>query len=200
MSWFVPLSVAFVVIFLAELGDKTQLITISFASKYPRLPVFLGVFLAMSIVTIIGVAVGAVLVSIIPIQTVKVLSGLIFIGFGVWTLISKEEGLDEGEGEIETSKYQEFKKGKVFSTAFLMTALAEFGDKTQLAAIALTAQYGEPLSVYIGAVLAFAVIVGIGVVLGRKISEKVESKWIEMGSGILFIVLGIVFIVEALFF
>ena len=75
MSWYIPLAVAFVTIFLAELGDKTQLITISFASKYPRMPVFLGVFLAMSIVTIIGVVVGAVLVSIIQIRFVKYITG-----------------------------------------------------------------------------------------------------------------------------
>ena len=200
MSWYIALSVAFVAIFLAELGDKTQLITISFASKHPRLPVFFGVSLAMSIITIIGVAVGAVLVSVIPIQMVKVLSGLIFIGFGVWTLISEEEELEEGEGEIISQKNQTPRSGKIFSTAFFMTAIAEFGDKTQLAAIALTAQYGEPVFVYLGAVLAFAAIVGIGVILGKKLSEKVESKWIEIGSGVLFIVLGIVFIVEALFF
>jgi putative Ca2+/H+ antiporter (TMEM165/GDT1 family) len=56
------------------------------------------------------------------------------------------------------------------------------------------------VAVYIGAVAAFALIVGIGVVLGKKISEKVESKWIELGSGALFIILGIIFIVEAVFF
>ena len=198
MSWYIPLAVAFVTIFLAELGDKTQLITISFASKYPRMPVFLGVFLAMSIVTIIGVVVGAVLVSIIPIQVVKVLSGLIFIVFGVWTLVSKEEELEEEEGQIRSNGDQEPRKDKVLSTAFIMTSLAEFGDKTQFAVIALTAQYGAPIFVYIGAVLAFALIVGIGVVLGKKMSEKVSSRWIEIGSGVLFIVIGILFIVEAL--
>lgn len=200
MSWYIPLAVAFATIFLAELGDKTQLITISFASKYPRMPVFFGVFLAMSMITIIGVVVGAVLVSIIPIQAVKILSGLIFIAFGVWTLISKEEELEEDEGQTNSKGNSDPGKEKVFSTAFIMTSLAEFGDKTQLAVIALTAQYGAPIFVYIGAVLAFALIVGIGVVLGKKISEKMESKWIEMGSGALFIVLGIIFIVEAVFF
>lgn len=199
MSWYIPLAVAFVTIFLAELGDKTQLITISFASKYPRMPVFLGVFLAMSVVTIIGVVVGAVLIRLIPIQAVKILSGLIFIVFGVWTLISKEEGLEEGEeGQVNSKGNQEPSSGKVFSTAFILTSLAEFGDKTQFAVIALTAQYGAPIFVYIGAVLAFALIVGIGVVLGKKISEKVSSKWIEIGSGVLFIIIGIMFIVEAL--
>jgi putative Ca2+/H+ antiporter (TMEM165/GDT1 family) len=200
MSWYIPLAVAFVTIFLAELGDKTQLITISFASKYPRMPVFLGVFLAMSVVTIFGVVVGAVLIRFIPIQVVKVLSGLIFIVFGVWTLLSKEEELEEDEGQIRSKGSSEPRKEKVFSTAFIMTSLAEFGDKTQLAVIALTAQYGAPVAVYIGAVAAFALIVGIGVVLGKKISEKVESKWIELGSGALFIILGIIFIVEAVFF
>ena len=200
MSWLIALSVAFLTIFLAELGDKTQLITVSFASKYPRVPVFFGVFLAMSMITIIGVGVGAVLVSVIPLQTVKVLSGLIFVMFGIWTLIAKEGELKGGEREITSSKTHEPKISRVFSTAFIMAALAEFGDKTQLAAIALTAQYGEPVFVYLGAVIAFAVIVAIGVVLGKTLSEKVESKWIEAGSGVLFIVLGVIFILESLLF
>ena len=200
MSWYIPLTVAFVTIFLAELGDKTQLITISLASKYPRMPVFLGVFLAMSIVTIIGVVVGAILFSFIPIQYVKILSGLIFIVFGIWTLIFLEREEEKEEGGEKMGSEEGLVPGneKVLSTAFIMTSLAEFGDKTQFAVIALTAQFGAPILVYIGAVLAFALIVGIGVVLGKKISEKVSSKWIEIGSGVLFIVIGILFIVEAL--
>jgi putative Ca2+/H+ antiporter (TMEM165/GDT1 family) len=192
MNWYIPLAVTFAAIFLAELGDKTQLITISFASKYPHVPVFFGVFLAMSAVTVLGVVVGTILFEFIPILYVKVLSGGIFIIFGIWTLIGKEE--EDEEENIEMGKKS------VFSTTFVMTALAEFGDKTQFAVIALTAQYGAPLLVLIGAVAAFALIVGIGVVVGRKLSEKVSAEWIEKGSGILFIAIGIVFIVEAVLF
>lgn len=192
MSWYIPLTVTFIAIFLAELGDKTQLITISFSSKYPHLPVFLGVILGVSIITLLGVALGTIIFEFIPIFYVKILSGLIFLFFGVWALWKMKE---EQEEDIE----EETKLGKksVFSTTLIMTSLAEFGDKTQFAVIALTAQYGSPVLVFIGAVLAFALIVGIGVVLGKKLAEKISSKWLDFGSALLFIIIGIIFIVEA---
>jgi putative Ca2+/H+ antiporter (TMEM165/GDT1 family) len=194
MSWYIPLVAAFVIIFLAELGDKTQLVTISFASKYPHVPVFWGVFLGMSMVTVLGVLVGTILFEYIPIFYIKILSGAIFIIFGIWTLKEVREA-EEDEDEIK-----EIGKKSVFSTTFIMISIAEFGDKTQFMVIALSAQYGAPILVFLGAILAFALIVGIGVFVGKKLSEKVDIKWIELGSGILFIAIGIIFIIESIFF
>lgn len=191
MDWYIPLFVTFIAVFLAELGDKTQLITISFASKYPHVPVFLGVFLGISMITLLGVMIGTVLFEFIPIFYVKILSGSIFVLFGAWTLFKMNEK------EAEQDETLKSKNKSVFSTTFVMISLAEFGDKTQFAVIALTAQYGLPLVVFIGAILAFALIVGIGVVLGKKLSEKVSSKWIDFGSALLFIIIGIIFIIEA---
>lgn len=194
MTWYIPLAVAFIAVFLAEIGDKTQLVTITFASKYPQIPVFFGVFLGMSMVTVLGVVVGTLLFQFIPIFYVQILSGAIFIIFGIWTL--REALEEEEEEEIETKET----KKSVFSTTFILISIAEFGDKTQFMVIALTAQYGAPILVLIGAILAFALIVGIGVFVGKKLSERISTKWIELGAGTLFIILGIIFIVEALFF
>ena len=193
MSWYIPIVAAFVIIFLAELGDKTQLVTISFASKYPHVPVFWGVFLGISMVTVLGVLVGTILFEYIPIFYIKILSGAIFIIFGIWTL-------KEAREEEEEEKVKEVKNKSVFSTTFILISIAEFGDKTQFMVIALSAQYGAPILVFLGAILAFALIVGIGVILGKKLSEKVSAEWIETGSGILFIVIGIIFIIEPIFF
>ncbi len=195
MTWYIPFVAAFVVIFLAELGDKTQLVTISFASKYPHIPVFFGVFLGMSMVTILGVVVGTILFNVIDVFYVKILSGAIFIIFGIWTLWEARK--QEEEKDREKS---EVKNKKVFSTTFIMISIAEFGDKTQFMVIALTAQYSAPILVFLGAILAFALIVGIGVILGKKLSEKVSSKWIDIGSALLFIIIGIIFIIEAILF
>jgi len=193
MTWYIPFAVTFIVIFLAELGDKTQLITISLSSKHPHIPVFLGVFVGIGVITIIGVILGTIIFEFIPIFYVKILSGLIFVLFGIWTfLIIKKK---EKEGKIKEK--ESAKEKNVFTIAFLMTTLAEFGDKTQFAVIALTAQYKAPVFVYIGALLAFALIIGIGVFLGKKISEKVTSKWIDFGSALLFFIIGIIFILEA---
>jgi putative Ca2+/H+ antiporter (TMEM165/GDT1 family) len=195
MTWYIPLAAAFVVIFLAELGDKTQLVTISFASRYPHVPVFFGVFLGMSMVTVLGVVVGTILFKVIDVFYVKMLSGAIFIIFGIWTLWETKK-----PKEKKDKKESEVKKKSVFSTTFIMISIAEFGDKTQFMVIALTAQYGAPILVFLGAILAFALIVGIGVAVGMKLSEKGSTKWIELGSGILFIVIGILFILEPIIF
>lgn len=193
MSWYIPLTAAFVIIFIAELGDKTQLVTISFASKYPHVPVFFGVFLGLCLVTALGVLVGTILFEFIPILYIKILSGTIFILFGIWAI---KEAREEGEED----KVKEINKKSVFSTSFILISIAELGDKTQFMVIALTAQYGEPIMVFLGAILAFALIVGIGIIVGKKLSEKVDTKWIELGSGVLFIVIGILFILEPLIF
>jgi putative Ca2+/H+ antiporter (TMEM165/GDT1 family) len=194
MSWYIPLAVAFIAVFLAEIGDKTQLVTITFASKYPPIPVFLGVFLGICMITVLGVAVGILLFEFIPIFYVQILSGAIFIIFGIWTL--REAMEEEEEEEVETKET----KKSVFSTTFIIISIAEFGDKTQFMVIALTAQYGDPISVLIGAILAFALIVGIGVFVGKKLSERISTKWIEIGAGMLFIILGIIFILEPFIF
>jgi putative Ca2+/H+ antiporter (TMEM165/GDT1 family) len=194
MSWYIPFAAAFIIIFLAELGDKTQLVTISFASKYHHVPVFFGVFLGISLVTLLGVLIGTVLFEFIPILYIKILSGAIFIIFGLWTLKeSKEVDEEDEEREIKENK-------SIFSTTFILISIAEFGDKTQFMVIALSAQYGAPILVFIGAILAFACIIGIGIFVGKKLSEKVDTKLIEIGSGILFIVIGVLFILEPLFF
>jgi putative Ca2+/H+ antiporter (TMEM165/GDT1 family) len=194
MSWYIPLAVAFIAVFLAEIGDKTQLVTITFASKYPQVPVFLGVFLGICMITVLGVVVGILLFEFIPIFYVQILSGAIFIIFGIWTL--KEAMEEKKEEEVETKETQR----SVFSTTFILISIAEFGDKTQFMVIALTAQYGDPIAVLVGAILAFALIVSIGVFVGKKLSERISIKWIELGAGMLFIILGIIFIIEAILF
>lgn len=195
MHWYIPLTVTFIAIFLAELGDKTQIMTISFSSRYHHLPVFMGVIMGLGVITLLGIILGTILFEFIPIYWVKILSGLIFLFFGFWTIIKMKK-----IEKTEIQEKRELDKKNIFSTIFVMTSLAEFGDKTQFAVIALTAQYGAPISVFIGAISAFALIVGIGVVLGKKVSEKISSKWIDIGSASVFIIIGLIFIFEAIFF
>jgi len=190
MEIVLPFLLAFGLIILTELGDKTQLMTISFASRYSRKMVFLGAWLGMGAITIVGVIIGLLLHASLDITVVKVIAASIFIIFGIWTLIKKEE---------EEEEKREIPEKRVFIQTFLLFVLAEFGDKTQLAVIALTADYGEPIPILLGAVLGFAVVVAIGVLIGKEIGKRVETKWIVLVSGILFIVIGIIIAVEAFF-
>ncbi|MBI5001226.1 MAG: TMEM165/GDT1 family protein [Euryarchaeota archaeon] len=184
------LGMSFGLTFLAELGDKTQIMTITFASKYDRKTVFAAAFLALGLLAVIGVLVGEALVSAVPsfILYLKLASGALFIALGVWSLVRKEKG---EAGEIKERR-------SAFFTVFSMTAMAELGDKTQIMAIILTMQYGQPEFVLAGILLGFACVVALGVLIGALMAKKVPKEWVERGSAALFIILGVVFIAEAL--
>jgi len=86
-----PLISTFALIALAELGDKTQLTVIALSAKYDRTKVFSGVVLAFALVTGLGVLVGEGLLEIIPEGMIKIIAGLMFVVFGIWMLLSKED-------------------------------------------------------------------------------------------------------------
>lgn len=189
----------FLVIALAELGDKTQIMTISLACRYPRLPVLVGVISGLAFLSALAVAIGAVLFQFVPIVYVRAVAAIVFIAFGIWTFVEKEEKLKEEECNLSI-KEDKRRFLKIFSKCFLMISSAEFGDKTQLSVIALSASMAEPLAIFFGAVFAFFVINAPGVFLGKKLAEIVPIKYVKIASGILFIGLGIFFILEILGF
>jgi putative Ca2+/H+ antiporter (TMEM165/GDT1 family) len=189
-DWLVAFGATFVTIFLAEMGDKTQLMTISFAAKYPRWLVFWAVFLAMALLTAMAVLIGEVIVQVVPLDYIKVASGIVFIAFGAWGIHKRNE-----EEEEEDAKEDGKGRGP-FAMIFGMLVLAELGDKTQLMAIALSAKYHAPVPVMIGGILGFAAVVAVGVLAGELISRKVKRAHIAIGAGVFSIVLGAYFIAE----
>lgn len=188
MNWIILLLFTFGIVALAEIGDKTQLMTISLASKYHVKPVFWGIFLGMGLITVVGVVVGTVLYSFIPPYYVKVLASLIFIFFGVYSLYQEE-----------TEDEEDFSSKKIFTTSFFLALVAEFGDKTQLVVIALTAQYEAPIVVLLGALAGLGLVIGIGVAFGSKLTEIVEKEKIELAASLLFIIVGVISLVNTLF-
>ncbi len=181
---------ALILILVLELGDKTQLMTISFASRYSRRTVFIGVFCALTIVTVLGVVIGYILHTALPVSLIQGIAATVFIILGVWIILRREKEEEEVPEEIPDRK--------IFLHTFLLTALAELGDKTQIAVILLSAESGLPLAVLTGALIGFVLIVAIGVIIGREISKRVSRKWIVLASGILFILIGIITIIEML--
>ena len=182
----VPLITAFTLVFLAELGDKTQLTTIMLSSKSSASSVFAGAMLAFFVVDGLSTLIGGTLLGFLPYRWVCLGSGLVFIIFGVLPLIHKRERMKR-EGEKVT-----------LLRTFSMISLMELGDKTQLASIALAAELGSPLVVLLGVMLAFAVVTGIGVVLGSRILSLLPERSLEVGVSLLFIFFGLVFIVSAI--
>jgi putative Ca2+/H+ antiporter (TMEM165/GDT1 family) len=189
MDVILPFLLAFGFVILFELGDKTQLMTISFASRYSKKIVFLGSWLGLGLVTVIGVVIGILIGAAFDDFWIKIIASVIFIAFGVWTIINRKE--EEDKKDIPDKK--------VFSQTFLFLVLAELGDKTMVMVILLTANYQAPLSVLLGALLGFAVIVAIGVLIGKEIGKRVDQKWIVLVSGALFIIIGVIVALEALF-
>jgi len=190
MLWLFVIGITFSTVFIAEFGDKSQLITISLASRYDNKAVFGGVFAGIAIITVLAVAFGTILFQFVPIFYVKLIASLIFISFGIYTLFY------ENNMDIDVEK----KNGRVVWSSFLFSIFAELGDKTQLVVIALTARYALPLSVLLGALVGMGAIIAISVILGSKLGDLLESKKLDLIAGLLFIALGFIFLLEALFF
>ncbi len=179
-----PLLTTFSLIALAEFGDKTQLAVIALSAGYDRLRVFAGVILAFTLVTGLGVLVGDVLFKIIDPDLMKIMAGLVFVAFGVWTLLSKESCEKEDASPL----------GNPLLSTFSMIALAEMGNKTQLSVITLAAKYDSPYMVFLGAVIALALISLLGILAGKKLCEIVPLSRIRLGAGAMFILFGILFL------
>ncbi|HRR66016.1 MAG TPA: TMEM165/GDT1 family protein [Methanomassiliicoccales archaeon] len=180
---------AFVLISLTELGDKTMIAVITLSSKYPKRATFLGSYIGLAAVTAIGVLIGEVLFQHVPPWIVGLAAGAVFILFGVVTLLRKEEEGAEVRGNGRWGG---------LLTSFGFVALMELGDKTQLSVIALSAESGAALMVFLGAALGFLWLTVLEVALGKAIGEKVPKDYIRIGSGLLFIAFGIIFLVQQL--
>ncbi|MBS3816181.1 MAG: TMEM165/GDT1 family protein [Candidatus Thermoplasmatota archaeon] len=190
--WYLIIAVAFFSITLAELGDKSQLMAISLASKYEKRSVFLGFFLGLAVITILGITLGTIIFRIVPVIYLKVIAAIIFLLFGFYILYLEEEESDEEEEYVD--------RGKIMSTSFLLSFVSEFGDKTQLLVIALTVKYGAPIPVLIGGLGGLAAILIISVLIGSKLGDILEDHKVKIINSIVFISLGILFLIETLFF
>jgi Ca2+/H+ antiporter, TMEM165/GDT1 family len=185
---FVPLLTTLALIIVGELGDKTQLTVISLSCHYKPWHVFAGAMLAFLLVDGVSTVIGGPLLSLLPVNVVHIVSGVVFIVFGIFSLIRRKEK----EAALKRSG-----RFPVFS-AFSLVALMELGDKTQIITITLAAQYSTAM-VLAGVILAFALLTAMAVLIGAKVVSRLPLRWIRIGTSILFIVLGALSIIGALF-
>ena len=179
---------SFVLIVLAEMGDKTQFLAMSFATRYNAFKVLFAVFLATMASFAITVAVGQLLTTIVPLDVISLAASLSFIGFGLWTL----------RGENPKSADKKVSRFGVVGTVFIAFFIAEFGDKTQLTTISLAAQYRNAVSVFIGATLGMLVADGIGIVAGVILGKHIPQRTIKWVSATIFLIFGLVGVYEVL--
>ncbi|MCK4938636.1 MAG: TMEM165/GDT1 family protein [Methanosarcinales archaeon] len=180
-----PALTTFSLIALAEMGDKTQLIAIALSTRYSKTHVFAGLLAAFVLLTALAVVVGEVVFAFIGPHIIGIVAGLLFILFGVITILMD----DDDDGDIKNSGGR-----SAFITAFSLISLAELGDKTEIAVIALSAQYHAPIMVFLGAMLGLGMVGALGVAIGGKLQTIVPMKKLRIGSGILFLVFGVLFL------
>lgn len=174
-----------IAIALAELGDKTQISIILLSSKTKKhLQLLIGVILAFIIVDGIAILAGSWVTTLVPINILKIISGSIFIFFGLLMLFKKDK--DE-----EKKTYDK----NIFLAGFLLIMLTEWGDKTQIGAALFSINY-NPIMVLIGTILALSLLSIIAIYFGKFISERINEKIITKIGGIAFIILGLFFLLN----
>jgi Ca2+/H+ antiporter, TMEM165/GDT1 family len=185
---FAVFAASLVFVVLAEMGDKTQLLAMSFATRFNPYKVLLAVFIATIANHALAVVAGQFLTTIVPIDIISLAASLSFIGFGLWTIRG-----DQLKGEDK--KASRFGAVTTVAIAFF---IAEFGDKTQLATISLAAEYQNPVSVLIGTTLGMLVADGIGIIVGVVLCKRIPQRKIKWFSALIFVLFGLVGIYEVL--
>lgn len=181
---------AFVLLFLAELGDKTQLMTMTLAHRYPVRPVVAGVFSAFLLLNLLAVGVGAALYRYLPTAAVLVAAGLLFLFFAWRSWREAEEGEEEGAAEASDGR-------GAFIASFSLTFVAELGDKTQLALVALAAGSGAVWSVFVGGTLALWAVSAIGIAVGSTLLRRLPRHWMHRVAAVLFALFGVLALGQA---
>lgn len=180
---------SFLVVFLAELGDKTQLIVMAFTAKYRWQSVFAGMTIGIFLVHSLAVAVGSLAGQLIPVHLMTVIASCLFIGFGVWTL----RGDDEEEEEAATSRF-----GPLLTVAMTFI-VGEMGDKTQFAAMTMAAQYDPWPMVLLGTVVGMVLADSFGILAGGVLHRKLPARKMRYLSAGIFLFFGVVGLLQSAF-
>jgi len=187
----IPFLAAFSFIFLAELGDKTQLAVITLCSRHNWKVVLSGAMLSFTLIDGLSVLVGRGIAEVVPLFWIQIIGGVMFIAFGLYILLHKER-------ENESFKLTEKSSG--FISTLILISLAELGDKTQLAVIALAAEYAEAIMVFLGVISGFLAITIIGVLIGKGLIHLVPQRYLRLVSAVLFIGFGLIFLLQPIVF
>jgi len=181
-QWLGSAGTTFLLVGLAEFGDKSQLVCMTLAARHRGLPVMVGAVAAFAILNLLAVLFGAAVAAWLPEWLVTLTVAALFAVFGVSALRYQDEEDDENVEEAPGHG--------IVATTFLLIFLAEFGDKTQLAVAGLGST-GEPSAVWAGATAALAVTSALGVFAGRKLLNHLPLKWIHRISGVFFLLLAV---------
>lgn len=174
------------VVALAEMGDKTQLLSLMLAARYPKqaLAIIGGIFIATIANHACAALLGHWLTTFVSPDLLKWILGLSFLGIGLWLLVP--DHIDDAAGsKVADRAFQ------VFILTVGLFFLAEMGDKTQIATIALGAKYSDVFSVTVGTTLGMMLANAPAVWIGQKFTKRMPIKWVHAVAAVTFIVIGV---------
>lgn len=180
--------VAFGVIFVAELGDKSQLLALTFATRYRALPVLVAITLSTALIHLLSVLVGGAVGSALPRDAIAFVSGLAFVGFGIWTLRG-----DDDDDDVERATVSGRSIVVSVATVFF---LSEFGDKTMLASVTLATDNGL-VGTWLGATAGMVTADALAIWVGKSLGSRLPERGIRIASAVAFFVFGAWMIVDA---
>ena len=174
------------VVALAEMGDKTQLLSLMLAARYPKqaLAIIAGILIATIANHACAALLGHWLMTMVTPEVMRWILGASFVGIGLWLLIP--DHIDDAKGSKVADRALQ-----VFVLTVVLFFLAEMGDKTQIATIALGARYPDVLSVTIGTTLGMMLANAPAVWIGQKFTQRMPIKWVHAVAAITFILIGI---------
>jgi len=171
------------VVALAEIGDKTQLLAFILASRFKRpLPIIMGILVATILNHGLAGALGAWITATVSPDVLRWVLGLSFIGMAIWTMIPDK---------IEDEEAQIAKRYGVFGATLVTFFLAEMGDKTQIATVAMAAHYTTPILVVVGTTLGMLIADVPAVFAGDKLATRIPMKLVHSIAAAVFATLGI---------
>ena len=175
-------------VFAAEMGDKTQLVALAFATRFKTSVVLAGVFIATILVHLVSVCIGEAASVAIPVFWIKVAAGVAFIFFGLWTL--RGDSLDEDD-ESSTPMF-----GPLLTVATTFF-IAELGDKTMLMTITIASQQHSFVGVWLGSTVGMVIADGLAIIAGKVMGKNLPENVIKYGAAAVFILSGIYTLYEA---
>jgi Ca2+/H+ antiporter, TMEM165/GDT1 family len=195
------LFVAMGLVFVAEMGDKTQIVALGFGARHRLAPVLTGVALAYMCTNLVSVLIGGLLGATLPTRAIGLAGGVLFLGFAAWTLRAGDAE-EDAEAEAGAARLEEADAGDgtdrgVVLSVFGAIFVAELGDKTMLATATLAAD-GNPVLVWIGATVGIILAGALGVFVGRFFGARLPERATRIGSAVLFLVIGLGLILENL--
>ena len=189
-GFIVAAAVSFGVIFVAELGDKSQLMALTFATRFKTWPVLIGITIATAVVHLVSVGVGYGLGAALPTGWISLVAAIAFLAFGAWTLRGDKLTEDEKSKAERSTGSAILAVGGAFF-------LAELGDKTMLATITLATQYGW-FGTWVGSTVGMVAADALAILVGRLLGRHLPEKAIKYGAAALFAIFGIWLLVEAI--